>query len=330
MKYLNIIPLFFVIISALFATTQVVKYSELDLRELNCDWFNNDENYKYAEGLKRARKFSEYVSIYSIAAYNAYDDDLNEIENIPFPDKEVWDELETEAGIEDEIGFAAKSWVRIKENGDKELIISYRGTDDFWKDFFKGNLVFIKGIFGRTQFDAALEYAIFIESMISQKNISVDRIILTGHSLGGGLAEYVQRLLPNSIAITFDPSPNQGRLYSMFSVKEEKDSVRLYERGEILAYFRYILSPDFTFEEDPAEVETKAIWVDFYDDDIMSAHSMRDLSISLIKVSASVGNTEALNVIQQIEARQRNYKLPDLSCEGNKHRRNMRVPQETL
>ncbi|WP_158078642.1 lipase family protein [Microbulbifer mangrovi] len=36
-----------------------------------------------------------------------------------------------------------------------------------------------------------------------------DTIVFTGHSLGGGLAQYSQRFFKNSKSIVFDPSPNR-------------------------------------------------------------------------------------------------------------------------
>lgn len=295
-------------------TTKDISYDEADLRPLPCHWFLNDDRDGYQEGRKRARRFSNAISVYSVAAYKVYEDDPTEIEDIPFPRFENWDPIEDVVRFEDRIGFAANSWIRSKSDKTKELVIAYRGTDSFWKDFFKGNLVFSKGLFGRTQFDAALDYAKAVTQ--STHGVStIDRVILTGHSLGGGLAEYVQRIIPNSKAISFDASPNQGRLYSLFSKKYAPDSIRVYEKGEVLSYFRYILSPDFSLNQYPTDDGVKAIWYDFYKSNPISAHSMHDLAMSLVKVSASTGDRGALDIVKQLELKRDNkVLLPVLDC----------------
>lgn len=296
------------------ATTKISPTREVDLRELPCHWYENNPTSKYSQGLQRARLFANYVAIYSVAASNVYDRAASDEEPIPFSSDEQWVEVKHEKAIQNKIGFAARSWKRIQSNGEVELVITFRGTDDFTKDFFKGNFVFAKGVFGKTQFEAALDYAKDIRNLV-KGDAKITRTVLVGHSLGGGLAEYVQRFLPDSEAITFDTSPNQGRLYSLFQKKEVKVAVRVYERGEVLAYMRYILSPDLSFENTPAGVGTKAIWFDFYSDGPLDGHSIRDLSISLLKVSASTGNKPSINILKQLIKNR--GKLVESKCTGH-------------
>lgn len=296
------------------SSTNDLQRKEVDLRELPCHWFITDTSYKYYAGLQRAKLFTDRVAIYSIAANQVYGKDPSLIEDIPFPNNEVWVEIKSDNAIDDDIGFAAKAWRRITISGENELVIAYRGTDDFWKDFFKGNLVFAKYIFGRTQFDAALDFA---SEVIGREENTPTKIVFVGHSLGGGLAEYVQRLIPSSKAISFDTSPNQGRLYSLFSEKYPQDSIRMYEKGEILSYLRYVMSPDLSFDELPDGLGVKAIWVDFYSDGFIDGHSMRDLSASLIKLAAYTGNQSAKNVLSQLEDRPRNSHVSELKCPSN-------------
>ena len=329
MKINLVLCVSFTLLLSACSTNQSVIYDSADIRQLPCHWFLNDNNDGYLEGRKRARRFSEKVSIYAVAAYNVYEDNPAEIEDIPFPSFEIWTAQKAGKRIEESIGFAANSWIRKKNDKTVELVIAYRGTDSFWKDFFKANLVFAKGIFGRTQFDAALEYAEAVKQSISSTH-NIDRVVLTGHSLGGGLAEYVQRILPNSIAISFDASPNQGRLYSLFSKEYASDSIRVYEKGEILSYFRYILSPDLTLNEYPTEEGVKAIWYDFYDSNPMSSHSMHDLAMSLLKVSASTGNLESLNIIKQLELKRDVVSLPGLTCDGGVDSHRVKIRRDIL
>ncbi|MDO6560267.1 Mbeg1-like protein [Paraglaciecola chathamensis] len=293
MKFPTIIIMMTLIVSGC-SSTPTVEQQSLDLRPLHASWTDGSD-----KGVPRAKLFADSVSIYAIAAYDVYDDSPILIEQIPFPKNEKWTQLLPNKGLEEDIGFAAKAWLRELNDQTKELVISYRGTDDFWKDFFNANLIFVKNPLDRTQFDAALEFAMAVKQAVDGINIS--KTIITGHSLGGGLAEYVQRLYPESMAVTFDTSPNQGRLYSIFTSKYDKNVIRVYEKGEILQYLRYALSPDLVWDEIPTEEGTRTIWYQFYNSNPLLAHGMRDLAISLIKVSALNNNASATSVLNQVK-----------------------------
>ena len=283
------------------ASTQPTEARRVDIRPLACFWYDGTAEASIAKRFAREVAFAQHVAVYSVAAYNVYDDDSKRYEDIPFPNDETWQVIESKNAIQDGIGFAAQAWTRTVPDGGVELIVAYRGTDSFLKDFFKGNLVFAKHLFGRTQFDAALDYYREIKTRTS--SLAPTRTVLVGHSLGGGLAEYVQRLVPGTEAITFDPSPNQGRLYSLFDAKQPRDAVRVYERGEVLSYLRYVMSPDLRLEASPVGTGVLAIWFDFYANNPISAHSMRDLSASLIKVAAAAGHPASKNILLQLQKR---------------------------
>lgn len=310
------------------------KYKSADIRDLGAIWHPSTNRMAEIKGTQydptRVRAFANYSAIYSVAAVAVYDTATTKEENIPFPSPnlEKWVEvLPRETGISDKKGFAARAWLRTKRDRSKELVIAYRGTsgisEGLGKDFYFANLVPLTGAIIKNQYDLAYEYAQQAKNAVAEKVGDVP-IVLTGHSLGGGLAEYVQRLLPGSKAITFDTSPNQGLLYSLFQKKSNKrESVRIYEKGEILSYLRYIISPDLCLEARPEGLGVRAARFNFYCCNPFTQHGSHDLSLALLRVSASTGNKEALSIIKQIEVRRDPLSLPPLH-KNNIHRRKIR------
>jgi hypothetical protein len=270
----------------------------LHTEELNNSWVSSQTN-----GYPRARLFADRVAIYSILAVDVYDKDISLIEPIPFPTNETFERILPKEGLEEDIGFRGKAWLRY-ENGKKsipEVVIAFRGTQfTELNDWTRGNLVFVKGLY-RTQFDAALDFSMGVKQYLEKSNQHFSKVVLVGHSLGGGLAEYVQRFYKDSKAVAFDSSPNTGTIYSIFSDKYEKDVIRIHEEGEILQYFRPIVSPDFKWDETPDESDDiKTVWLDFFFSHPFAAHDMRDFSMKLLQASEIEGNTSSVNVMNQI------------------------------
>ena len=123
------------------------------------------------------------------------------------------------------------------------------------------------------------------------------RIITTGHSLGGGLAQHLAYSLPAvqssdgtliprvSNVYAFDPSPVTG----WYSVKSDLRTLnakglkidRIFEHGEILSYARLILSYfNPPSANDPAIREIRYNFVQSLNP--FSSHSMRLIACALI------------------------------------------------
>jgi hypothetical protein len=123
------------------------------------------------------------------------------------------------------------------------------------------------------------------------------RIITTGHSLGGGLAQHLAYSLPKiqssngtliprvSNVYAFDPSPVTGwysveRDLRTLNAKELKID-RIFEHGEILAYARLLLSYiNPPSAKDPAIRQIRYNFVESINP--FSSHSMRLIACALI------------------------------------------------
>ncbi|WP_288129734.1 Mbeg1-like protein [Microbulbifer sp.] len=315
MKKLLLLAMIFIVADMVNATTDLdFSYCSedlapgcLDTRELPDFWHEKSDKQNTEVYLERERVFSKYSWKYAIASSIVYEPEVHEE---PFPDIESlgWTNIlcstKTDHCIkneEPEIGFYADAWV----TDSHELVISFRGTDSLWKDFLKGNLVIAPLIFGRTQFNAALDFSTAIIEQAKMDELEFNRITFTGHSLGGGLAQYSQRFFEDAKSIVFDPSPNRGRIISLFTRSDSQpyNATRVYEKGEILELLRKGLDPDINFDWAPDKTGKSTIWMDFYTDDPVKAHSIRDLAMSLVKVSAIDGHHEARKYMDIIRSK---------------------------
>lgn len=271
----------------------------VDLRELPCFWFSTEKtDTQYKETLI-SQAFAVESFVYAIAAFDVYEKSASEKESIAFPSSEDWSEIVLVRNIP-ETGFYAKSYIRKTKNGDRELVIAFRGTSGEIEDWTRGNLFFTNLFFIDNQFDNALDFT--NDSIkLAEKNGGYNSLVFVGHSLGGGLAQYSQRYYKTSRAVVFDSSPNRGRIYSLFDNLYPIDSLRIYERGEVLDYLRKLLDFDAEYDETPIGPGKKTRWMSFYSGGPVSQHDMQDFAISLVKVAASSGNEDALNIIEKLE-----------------------------
>ena len=279
----------------------------VDLRELPCFWFSTEQtDTQYKETLI-SQEFANKSFVYAIAAFDVYEKSTLEKENIPFPSSEDWSEIILVRNIP-ETGFYAKSYIRKTISGDRELVISYRGTSGEIEDWTRGNLFFTNLFFIDNQFDNALDFA--NDSIeLAEENDGYNSLSFVGHSLGGGLAQYAQRFFKTSRAVVFDPSPNRGRIYSIFRKLYPINSLRIYERGEVLDYLRKPLDFDAGYDEKPTGPGKKTRWMSFYSGGPVNQHDMQDFAINLVKVSASTGNKNALDIIEALEKKRTKEEL---------------------
>jgi hypothetical protein len=120
-------------------------------------------------------------------------------------------------------GFQANTFLYTDPNtGLKTTIIAFRGSDQ-WIDWWKHNLSFWP-----SQFDTARKYVTDVHAASETQN---SNLVVTGFSLGGGLAVHVTKHPETSKLISsawaFNPSPRTGvssakdnRIY-MLAVKDE-------------------------------------------------------------------------------------------------------------
>ena len=280
----------------------VANVDQADLRYLP-DWrLGNIQEKKDPELHRRERDFARFSWSYAIASDVVYED----AEHIPFAENETWTQLDIDQEDLLSTGFYGKSWVRTLPDNTSELVVSFRGTDSA-VDFFRGNFVFVPYIFGTTQFDAAMQFTDDAISAAKKQHIGYSKLVLVGHSLGGGLAQYVQPFKENSLAVVFNPSPNKGRIYSLFSSHvSDINAVRLYEDGEALEFVRW-LALDFDIEPDqsPMEEGERTIWLDFFTSGAFEGHGIKDFTMALVKLAAEDGDTEAKSVVDVLKKRRK-------------------------
>lgn len=162
--------------------------------------------------LAAARKFW----IYAAMSQNVYRE-----EQISLPME--WTSVYAKYG---DHGFYAETFVKKEKGKITAIVIAFRGTERWSpKDWAAGNIV-------NVQQGDANEYVGEIIAKFGRLRVPIE---LTGHSLGGGLAQNVSNNLGRT-AIVFDSSPADGFEYAG-SVGGK--IFRIYEEGEILDWIRF-------------------------------------------------------------------------------------------
>ncbi|ELI6432109.1 DUF2974 domain-containing protein [Aeromonas salmonicida subsp. salmonicida] len=143
------------------------------------------------------------------------------------------DYIEVDSTRDDKTGFQASAFI-VYTNSDKtqikEVVIAFRGTDQFWTDYSKHNLSPFPA-----QYKPAEDYVLEISNKYNDR-----RIVVTGYSLGGGLAMHVlhnERTSPKiSQAWAFNSSPRTGE-----KIKVDSRLFLISAKGEVLDLPRKVL-----------------------------------------------------------------------------------------
>lgn len=133
-----------------------------------------------------------------------------------------------------------------------------------------------------------------VVARLAERNDRQDlRLVATGHSLGGGLAQHLAYSLPPggprvSSVYAFDPSPVTG--WSTVACDRRAENARAlatdraFEHGEILAYVRLLLS--YVNPPSAASPAIREVRYNFVQSsNPIKSHSIRFLACSLIKAS---------------------------------------------
>lgn len=193
-------------------------------------------------------------------------------------------------------------YVEVMQNKDRIAIV-FRGTEfTSWRDW-KSNLRWFRIAhllpFVKDQYTVTAETIgkEFVDAVI-EKQLQECRIIATGHSLGGGLAQHLAYSLPSTNTksgeyvrvgkvYAFDPSPVTG--WSTAGPRKH-DNVkglnidRAFEHGEALAYIRLLISyiyPPPALEPSVREIRFNVVETS----NPFKNHSMRLLAVALMRES---------------------------------------------
>ncbi|MUV39209.1 hypothetical protein JNUCC1_03082 [Lentibacillus sp. JNUCC-1] len=123
-------------------------------------------------------------------------------QNEAFLAQHGWNEIGTQ--FNDDSGFHARAFNQAEEG---TIVVSFAGTEDLQDGITDAALAFG---YGSKQFEEAAEY---VEELIEQ--YPGHQIVLTGHSLGGAIAQYTS-LNTNVPAITWNAPGIKTRDYSFF------------------------------------------------------------------------------------------------------------------
>lgn len=163
--------------------------------------------------------------IYAAMSQNVYRKDKEQI-GLPIE----WSSLNAQSGVN---GFYAETFVKKENNKITAIVIAFRGTED-WQDWVTGNIVSLQEI-------DAINYADSVIKSFGKLRTPVS-IEVTGHSLGGALAQIVSNKFKIK-AVVFDSSPRDGVGFEGVGALK---TVLVFEEGEVLDWARKKLSSLYT------------------------------------------------------------------------------------
>ena len=187
------------------------------------------------------------------------------------------------------------------------IAVAFRGTEakdkEDWKANFRWFLRFVPGYtdeYVEVSQDVGRALIDRVKARLADGTLDRNvRLVATGHSLGGGLAQHLAYSLPANSSDTklpritkvyaFDPSPVTRWSTVSHDLRdnnvEKLETTLAFEHGEILAYIRLILS----YVNPPSETKPAIteIRYNFIKSNPLSSHSMRMMACALINASGT-------------------------------------------
>ena len=230
--------------------------------------------YKKVTPISEYRPYMEFIKLNENGKYTFLD-----LDNRVYP--EGWDMLEVIGTVENS-KLVVETWVN---HSRKMFAIAFRGTTGF-NGWLSNAHWFFKWLPIRDQYDQAKIIVPDIVDRLIEMHPDY-KIIATGHSLGGGLAQHTCYLRKEvEAAYVFNSSPVTG--FTDFTKKHRADSTqkvrihRLYERGEALEYLRFFMKIVYLFDPKPNRnpylVEHR---FDFSRAGLITEHGINPLTIGL-------------------------------------------------
>lgn len=145
-------------------------------------------------------------------------------------------DLRTPADADGRRGFRAGTWIHLREDGGREVVIGFAGTNDA-RDWFLQNMPPWTG----EQFRMAREYVARIRAMPEFEGMPLH---VAGFSLGGGLAVHVamhedtRALVDDAWALNRSPRDGLWSTAENRQVAADADIFAIANAGEVLGDFR--------------------------------------------------------------------------------------------